>query len=82
VDASLDRRTGIKRESDNMKLMIDNLDGKGLQDYTAAIDMSQLPQLRRKLNVRTELEKILSCRREEPGFVLDAAMARKCFMGR
>ncbi|HEX3320415.1 MAG TPA: hypothetical protein VHR84_06910 [Terriglobales bacterium] len=60
-----------------MKLMIDNLDGKGLQDYTAAIDMSQLPQLRRKLNVRTELELSLVSSGED--FVVPARGARVRF---
>jgi hypothetical protein len=33
-----------------MKLQIDNLDGRGPQDYTAAIDGSRLPQVVRRLN--------------------------------
>jgi hypothetical protein len=33
-----------------MKLQIDNLDGAGPQDYTAAIDSAKLPQVIRKLN--------------------------------
>ena len=38
-----------------MKLQIDNLDGAGLRDYTAAIDAAHTPRLTRKLNQRAEL---------------------------
>src|SRR5450759_3034758 len=33
-----------------MKLLIDNLDGRGAQDYTAFVDSSKSPSLARKLN--------------------------------
>jgi len=38
-----------------MNLKIDNLDGTGPQDYTAAIDMSKSPQVVKKLNQPSEL---------------------------
>jgi len=38
-----------------MKLQIDNLDGGGPLDYTAAVDVSQLPKVLRKLNQAAEL---------------------------
>jgi hypothetical protein len=39
-----------------MKLLIDNLDGLGPQDYTACVDMSKSPSLVRKLNKPAELK--------------------------
>ena len=39
-----------------MKLLIDNLDGLGLQDYTAFVDSSKSPTLLRKLNSPAELK--------------------------
>ena len=39
-----------------MKLLIDNLDGLGPQDYTAFVDSSKSPTLVRKLNVPAELK--------------------------
>ena len=38
-----------------MRLQIDNLDGAGLRDYTAAIDAAHTPRLTRKLNQPAEL---------------------------
>jgi|SRR5208282_2021088 len=39
-----------------MKLLIDNLDGLGPQDYTAFVDSSKSPTLARKLNSPAELK--------------------------
>ncbi len=39
-----------------MKLLIDNLDGRGAQDYTAFVDTSKNPSLVRKLNSPAELK--------------------------
>jgi hypothetical protein len=39
-----------------MKLLIDNLDGHGPQDYTAFVDSGKSPSLVRKLNSPTELK--------------------------
>ncbi len=39
-----------------MKLLIDNLDGLGAQDYTAFVDSSKSPSLARKLNGPAELK--------------------------
>ena len=39
-----------------MKLLIDNLDGLGPQDYTAFVDVSKNPSLVRKLNLPAELK--------------------------
>jgi hypothetical protein len=39
-----------------MKLLIDNLDGLGAQDYTAFVDSSKNPSLMRKLNSPAELK--------------------------
>jgi hypothetical protein len=39
-----------------MKLLIDNLDGRGAQDYTAFVDSSKSPSLVRKLNSPAELK--------------------------
>jgi hypothetical protein len=39
-----------------MKLLIDNLDGRGAQDYTAFVDSSKSPSLARKLNSPAELK--------------------------
>src|SRR5208337_3117575 len=39
-----------------MKLLIDNLDGRGAQDYTAFVDSSKNPSLVRKLNSPAELK--------------------------
>jgi len=39
-----------------MKLTIDNLQGQGPQDYTAALDGTKLPKIERKLNQPAELQ--------------------------
>ena len=39
-----------------MKLLIDNLDGLGLQDYTAFVDLGKNPSLVRRLNSPAELK--------------------------
>ena len=39
-----------------MKLLIDNLDGLGPQDYTAFVDSGKNPSLVRKLSSPTELK--------------------------
>jgi hypothetical protein len=39
-----------------MKLLIDNLDGRGAQDYTAFLDSSKSPRVVRKLNSPAELK--------------------------
>jgi len=39
-----------------MKLLIDNLDGRGAQDYTAFVDSGKRPTVVRKLNSPTELK--------------------------
>ena len=39
-----------------MKLQIDNLDGGGAHDYTPAVDVSHLPQLKRRLNQTATLK--------------------------
>jgi len=38
-----------------MKLLIDNHDGLGLQDYSAHLDTASLPQLKRRLNQPSEM---------------------------
>ena len=57
-----------------MKLQIDNLDGLGPQDYTAAIDASHPPEVIRKLNKPSELR--VSLVADSPDFVVPAAKAR------
>ena len=57
-----------------MKLQIDNLDGLGPQDYTAAIDASHPPQVIRKLNQPSELR--VSLVANNPEFVVPVARAR------
>jgi len=57
-----------------MKLQIDNLDGRGPQDYTSAIDASHPPQIIRKLNKPSELR--LSLVADTPEFVVPAVKAR------
>src|ERR1700687_5540408 len=39
-----------------MKLLIDNFDGRGAQDYTAFVDSGKSPSVVRKLNSPTELK--------------------------
>jgi hypothetical protein len=57
-----------------MKLTIDNLQGQGPQDYTAALDGTKLPQLERKLNRPAELQ--FSLVANSPGFVIPVIGAR------
>src|ERR1700690_368834 len=51
-----------------MKLQIDNLDGAGLRDYTAAIDAARAPRITRKLNEAAELR--FSLLQDDPSFVV------------
>jgi hypothetical protein len=60
-----------------MKLQIDNLDGQGLQDYTAAIDSASLPQIVRNLNKPSELKVGLVA--QGPEFVVPVSGARIVF---
>jgi hypothetical protein len=39
-----------------MKLLIDNFGGQGLQDYSAYLDATTLPKLKRRLNRATEMQ--------------------------
>ncbi len=57
-----------------MKLMIDNLDGRGPQDYTPAIDGIKAPEVVRKLNQPAELR--LSLVATGPEFVVPVNGAR------
>jgi hypothetical protein len=57
-----------------MKLLIDNLDGLGPQDYTASIDASHPPRVIRKLNQPFQLRVSLVADTAE--FVVPAAKAR------
>lgn len=57
-----------------MKLRIDNLDGRGLRDYTAAIDGQQPPQIQRRLNRPAELR--VSLVSDGPDFVVPVPGAR------
>jgi hypothetical protein len=57
-----------------MKLMIDNLDGRGPQDYTAFLDAGKSPHVLRKLNRPAELQ--LSLVTGEGNFVVPVTGAR------
>ena len=57
-----------------MKLTIDNLQGQGPQDYTAALDGTKLPKVERKLNQPAELQ--FSLVANSPGFVIPLMGAR------
>jgi hypothetical protein len=57
-----------------MKLTIDNLQGSGPQDYTAALDSSVSPKIERKLNKPAQLR--LSLVASSPAFVVPLAGAR------
>lgn len=57
-----------------MKLMIDNLQGQGAQDYTAQLDGTKLPRVERKLNQPAELQ--FSLVANGPGFVIPLLGAR------
>lgn len=57
-----------------MKLIIDNLQGQGPQDYTTALDGTKLPRVERKLNQPAELQFTLLS--NSPGFVIPVTGAR------
>ncbi|MFZ0420474.1 MAG: hypothetical protein WAM04_20390 [Candidatus Sulfotelmatobacter sp.] len=57
-----------------MKLTIDNLQGQGPQDYTAALDGTKLPKVERKGNQPAELQ--FSLVANSPGFVIPQVGAR------
>jgi hypothetical protein len=57
-----------------MKLTIDNLQGLGPQDYTAALDGTKLPIVERKANQPAEL--LFSLVANSPGFVIPVVGAR------
>ena len=57
-----------------MKLLIDNLDGLGAEDYTSFLDSDNLPILKRKLNRATELKAWLAS--ADPAFHMPASGAR------
>lgn len=57
-----------------MKLTIDNLQGQGPQDYTAALDGTASPKVERKLNQPAELQ--FSLVANSPGFVIPVTGAR------
>ncbi len=57
-----------------MKLTIDNLQGQGPQDYTAALDGTKPPKVERKLNQPAELQ--FSLLANTPGFVIPVTGAR------
>jgi hypothetical protein len=57
-----------------MNLTIDNLQGQGPQDYTAALDGTKLPNVERKLNQPAELQ--FSLVANSPGFVIPVMGAR------
>ena len=57
-----------------MKLTIDNLQGQGPQDYTAALDGTKLPRIERKGNQPAELQ--FSLVANSPGFAIPVVGAR------
>jgi hypothetical protein len=57
-----------------MNLTIDNLQGQGPQDYTAALDITKLPKVQRKINQPAELQ--FSLVANVPGFVVPVMGAR------
>ncbi|HZD31874.1 MAG TPA: hypothetical protein VE779_09460, partial [Candidatus Angelobacter sp.] len=57
-----------------MKLLIDNQDGRGLQDYSVYLDAAKLPKLVRKLNQSATMEAWLAS--GEAGFCVPASGAR------
>jgi hypothetical protein len=57
-----------------MKLTIDNLQGQGPQDYTAALDAAKPPKILRKINQPAELR--FSLIANVPGFIVPATGAR------
>ena len=58
----------------NMTLSIDNADGRGPRDYSAAIDMSHPPRVLRRLNKPAELR--FSLLANSPDFIVPVAGAR------
>jgi hypothetical protein len=57
-----------------MKLTIDNLQGQGPQDYSAAVDGTKPPKVERKMNQPAELQ--FSLVGNSPGFVIPVMGAR------
>jgi hypothetical protein len=57
-----------------MKLIIDNLDGLGPQDYSGSLDAAALPTLKRRLNRATEMQARLAS--ADPAFRIPASGAR------
>ena len=57
-----------------MKLLIDNFDGQGTRDYTAAIDAAKAPRILRRLNRPSEMTCSLIA--DDPSFVVPASGAR------
>ena len=57
-----------------MKLLIDNFDGHGPQDYSPFLDGDNLPALKRKLNRATEMHAWLAS--ADPAFQMPASGAR------
>ena len=57
-----------------MKLLIDNFDGQGTRDYTAAIDAAKSPRVLRRLNQPSEM--IWSLVGDDPSFVVPSSGAR------
>ena len=57
-----------------MKLTIDNMQGLGPQDYTAALDGDKPPKVERKINEPSVLQ--FSLLANEPGFVIPLTGAR------
>src|SRR5438128_6045848 len=58
----------------DMKLQIDNFDGRGPSDYTSAIDASRAPRVVRRLNKPDELQ--LSLIADRPDFIVPSNGAR------
>jgi hypothetical protein len=57
-----------------VKLLIDNFDGQGTRDYTAAIDAAKAPRILRRLNRPSEMTCSLIA--DDPSFVVPASGAR------
>ena len=67
-------RAGKVYPRTKMKLTIDNLQGQGPQDYTAALDGTKVPKVERKVNQPAELQ--FSLLADSPGFVIPTMGAR------
>ena len=63
-----------RRHGKAMILTIDNLQGQGPENYTQAVDGTNLPKVQRKLNQPAELQ--ISLLANSPGFVVPAMDAR------